>query len=149
LTGASASRNISTASPFVHSIAPEESLDESHPSAQVLFDFTANSEFELDVSGEYSLLSEVQGMTDPVDKDGTAVRVLEPDDGSGWVKVMDLHGKDGLVPASYLQLGDSAIGTPPQQSPSRKGPSSKRYGGSFHARPSGKFILCSARDIPL
>jgi len=30
------------------------------------------------------------------------VRVLEPDDGSGWVKVEDEAGNIGLVPASYL-----------------------------------------------
>jgi len=52
LTGASASRNMSTASSFAHSIASEESLDESYRSAQVLFDLGANSEFGLDVSGE-------------------------------------------------------------------------------------------------
>jgi hypothetical protein len=35
--------------------------------------------------------------------DGVNVRVLEPDDGSGWVKVADQDGKSGLVPASYIQ----------------------------------------------
>ena len=44
---------MSTASSFVHSIASEESLDGSYPSAQVLFDFMASSEFELGVSGEF------------------------------------------------------------------------------------------------
>lgn len=34
--------------------------------------------------------------------EGAIVRVVEPDDGSGWVKVVDAHGHDGLVPASYL-----------------------------------------------
>lgn len=31
------------------------------------------------------------------------VRILEPDDGSGWVKVADQNGNSGLVPASYIQ----------------------------------------------
>ena len=35
--------------------------------------------------------------------DGMNVRILEPDDGSGWVKVADQDGKSGLVPASYIQ----------------------------------------------
>lgn len=33
------------------------------------------------------------------------VKVLEEDDGSGWVKISnDKTGKSGLVPASYLKL---------------------------------------------
>ena len=32
------------------------------------------------------------------------VRVLETDDGSGWVKVADQDGNSGLVPASYIQM---------------------------------------------
>ena len=32
------------------------------------------------------------------------VRILEPDDGSGWVKVADQDGNSGLVPASYIQM---------------------------------------------
>lgn len=35
--------------------------------------------------------------------DGMNVRILEPDDGSGWVKVADQDGNIGLVPASYIQ----------------------------------------------
>jgi uncharacterized protein YgiM (DUF1202 family) len=31
------------------------------------------------------------------------VRVLEEDDGSGWVKVADSDGEKGLVPATYLE----------------------------------------------
>ena len=74
-------------------------------------------------------------------KEGVTVRVLEPDDGSGWVKVIDVHGKDGLVPASYLKLEDSIL-APLSPPPSyQKRSSSKRYGKYFHARPSGKFIL--------
>lgn len=35
--------------------------------------------------------------------EGTIVRVVEADDGSGWVKVSDGAGDSGLVPASYLE----------------------------------------------
>lgn len=31
------------------------------------------------------------------------VRVVEEDDGSGWVKVADSDGEKGLVPATYLE----------------------------------------------
>lgn len=40
--------------------------------------------------------------------DGMKVRILEPDDGSGWVKVADQDGNSGLVPASYIQTARSA-----------------------------------------
>ncbi|KAF9071205.1 hypothetical protein BDP27DRAFT_1401569 [Rhodocollybia butyracea] len=72
-----------TASSFVHS-TPEDEHEVSYPTAKVLFDFTASSEFELSVS------------------EGSIVSVIEHDDGSGWVKVNDGSG-DGLVPASYLE----------------------------------------------
>lgn len=36
--------------------------------------------------------------------EGQSVRVLEDDDGSGWVKVGDASGGNGLVPASYIEL---------------------------------------------
>jgi formin-binding protein 1 len=37
--------------------------------------------------------------------EGTRVKVLEEDDGSGWVKIFkESTEKSGLVPASYLKL---------------------------------------------
>ncbi|KAG2343213.1 hypothetical protein BDR05DRAFT_982903 [Suillus weaverae] len=36
-------------------------------------------------------------------QEGAVVRVLEEDDGSGWVKVADSDGEKGLVPATYLE----------------------------------------------
>ncbi|KIM35924.1 hypothetical protein M413DRAFT_325021 [Hebeloma cylindrosporum] len=74
-----------SASSFVQSISSEDtaSADEIVEN-KVLFEYTATSEFELGV------------------QEGTTVRVLEPDDGSGWVKVEDDAGNSGLVPASYL-----------------------------------------------
>ncbi|KAG6878303.1 hypothetical protein C0993_009310 [Termitomyces sp. T159_Od127] len=53
--------------------------------ARVLFNFTPTSEFELEVS------------------EGETVRVVEADDGSGWVKVVNMQRRGGLVPASYLE----------------------------------------------
>ncbi|PVG02179.1 hypothetical protein CPB86DRAFT_751530 [Serendipita vermifera] len=62
---------------------------EEHPTiwATVVFDFTASSPFEISVD------------------EGTRVKVLEEDDGSGWVKIFkESTEKSGLVPASYLKL---------------------------------------------
>jgi hypothetical protein len=42
--------------------------------------------------------------------DGRDVTILEPDDGSGWMKVR-AGGKEGLVPASYVEI--LAAATPP------------------------------------
>ncbi|KAF9465752.1 hypothetical protein BDZ94DRAFT_1296252 [Collybia nuda] len=90
-----------TASSFMQSTASEESHEEVYPSALVLFDFTPTSEFELGIS------------------EGAIVRVKEPDDGSGWAKVVDTHGRDGLVPASYL---DSNGPVSSQPSATQQGP---------------------------
>ncbi|KAF9049462.1 hypothetical protein BDZ89DRAFT_1088904 [Hymenopellis radicata] len=62
-----------TPSSFVHSTHEE---DMRYPTARVVFDFAASSEFELTV------------------KDGEVVKVMEPDDGSGWVKVADTRGNE-------------------------------------------------------
>ncbi|KAJ7021586.1 hypothetical protein C8F04DRAFT_1140261 [Mycena alexandri] len=77
-----------TPSAFAHSVA-EEQYEESYQSARMLFDFTPTSEFELQVV------------------EGTSVQVLEPDDGSGWVKVSDGQNA-GLVPASYVEYEEDA-----------------------------------------
>ncbi|KAJ6525279.1 hypothetical protein DFH09DRAFT_1188777 [Mycena vulgaris] len=77
-----------TPSAFAQSVT-EESYEESYQSARMLFDFTPTSEFELQVA------------------EGTSVQVLEPDDGSGWVKVSDGQNA-GLVPASYVEYEDEA-----------------------------------------
>ena len=39
--------------------------------------------------------------------EGAIVRVVEEDDGSGWVKVADEGGGRGLVPASYIEAPDA------------------------------------------
>ncbi|KAG0700444.1 hypothetical protein DFH29DRAFT_1055069 [Suillus ampliporus] len=74
--------------------------EESNRLALVIFGFAASSSFELNVT------------------EGAVVRVLEEDDGSGWVKVADSDGEKGLVPATYLEdAGGRPFGTtaPSQQ----------------------------------
>ena len=54
------------------------------------------------------------------------VQVLEEDDGSGWVKVVDDHGGKGLVPASYVEISEEVEAPPPVQSHANQG--SGKYG---------------------
>jgi hypothetical protein len=54
---------------------------------RVMFEYTATSPYELSIS------------------EGETVKVLEEDDGSGWVKVGNGSGGKGLVPASYVEVG--------------------------------------------
>ncbi|KAI0693978.1 hypothetical protein BC835DRAFT_1043166 [Cytidiella melzeri] len=89
----------SSFAPTAHSESVEE---ESSQAARVLFDYVPTSPFELAVT------------------EGAFVQVLEEDDGSGWVKVLDHLGGKGLVPASYVDLNDTAplvraTATPPAE----------------------------------
>ena len=54
--------------------------------ARVAFEYTATSPYELSID------------------EGETVKVLEEDDGSGWVKVANNSGGKGLVPASYVEV---------------------------------------------
>ena len=47
------------------------------------------------------------------------MRILEEDDGSGWVKAMDPAGVKGLVPASYLESVDTVEDPQQRTSPPR------------------------------
>lgn len=51
-------------------------------------------------------------LTPPV-LEGSSVRVIEEDDGSGWVKVVDEDGDRGLVPASYIEAADATQAASP------------------------------------
>ncbi|KAH9999595.1 hypothetical protein BJV74DRAFT_944693 [Russula compacta] len=68
------------------------------PVVRVIYDFTPTSPFELAVH------------------EGASVRVVEEDDGSGWVKVADEAGGQGLVPASYVEAVDATQATSPATS---------------------------------
>ncbi len=46
------------------------------------------------------------------------MRVIEEDDGSGWVKVLDKDGGRGLVPASYIESADETQAPSPGTVPS-------------------------------
>lgn len=52
----------------------------------MVFEYAATSPYELSIG------------------EGEAVKVLEEDDGSGWVKVANNSGGKGLVPASYVEV---------------------------------------------
>jgi len=95
-------------------------VKDSYPSARVVFDFSPTSPSELAVS------------------EGTTVHVLEPDDGSGWVKVADNRGGKGLVPASYVEFTKEAES--PFSSPVRSRPgqgSRKRVRGLYNYKAQG------------
>jgi len=55
----------------------------------VVFEYTAASPYELSIS------------------EGETVKILEEDDGSGWIKVANNSGGKGLVPASYVKVAGS------------------------------------------
>jgi len=83
-------------------------VQDSYPSARVLFNFSPTSPYELAVY------------------EGAMVHVLEEDDGSGWVKVVDNRGGKGLVPASYVEPSKAEALTPPPVH-SRSGQGSQKY----------------------
>lgn len=69
--------------------------------------------------------------------EGDAVRVVEPDDGTGWVKVTNEHGRSGLVPASYLQhdvATAAAAAVPSQASGQSYRGGSGQYGNYYPGR---------------
>ncbi|KAH8104793.1 hypothetical protein BXZ70DRAFT_1005298 [Cristinia sonorae] len=87
-----------SASSFAHTDSSIHSAEEHSPSARVVYDYTPTSPFELAIT------------------EGQIVQVLEEDDGSGWIKVADEEGGNGLVPASYIEvIADEPI---PVQRPS-------------------------------
>jgi hypothetical protein len=59
-------------------------------------------------------------LLNPFTLEGAVVHVVEPDDGSGWVKVANNRGREGLVPASYLE-DDTNLGSPTRTSLSQRG----------------------------
>jgi len=96
-TGSSGSSSVATTPTVSSFVRPDSAphVQDLYPSARVVFDFSPTSPFELAVS------------------EGATVHVLEDDDGSGWVKVVDDGGGKGLVPASYVEFSEESEATSP------------------------------------
>lgn len=74
----------------------------------MVFEYAATSPYELSIG------------------EGETVKVLEEDDGSGWIKVAKNSGKKGLVPASYVEV--VGLGEKPNATPR----ASVQYGASIY-----------------
>ncbi|KAK8083346.1 actin polymerization protein Bzz1 [Apiospora saccharicola] len=92
------------------SSANGSATNKSEQKGKMLYTFDASGESEVSVP------------------EGREVTILEPDDGSGWVKVRAGY-KEGLVPASYLEILPSA---PAPMAP-------QNTGSSFNARPASTY----------
>ncbi|CAK7218857.1 Protein BZZ1 [Sporothrix eucalyptigena] len=88
--------------------APDASASSEHPKGKMLYAFEANGDGELSVP------------------EGRDVVILEPDSGSGWIKVR-LGYKEGLVPASYVEAAPAA---PAAMAPQNTGQSTYSNSGS-------------------
>jgi hypothetical protein len=98
-----------TPSSFVVESQSMSSLND-FPTGRVVYAYTATSPFELSVT------------------EGTAVTVLEDDDGSGWIKVDDGAGGKGLVPASYVNLSEDTPAPAPTSAKAKSPHGSGQYG---------------------
>ncbi|CAK7230783.1 Protein BZZ1 [Sporothrix bragantina] len=87
---------------------PEMSASSEHQKGKMLYAFEANGDGELSVP------------------EGRDIEILEPDTGSGWIKVR-LGYKEGLVPASYVEAGPAA---PAAMAPQNTGQSTYSNSGS-------------------
>ncbi|KAI0726436.1 hypothetical protein C8Q72DRAFT_846029 [Fomitopsis betulina] len=104
----------SSVTPSPSSFAPRDSvLHESLPSAQVVYDFTPTSPFELTVRA------------------GSTVQILEEDDGTGWVKVADEFGGKGLVPAAYVKAVQPTASAPARPPPVPAASTRPRTAGQY------------------
>ena len=101
------------------------------PVVRVIYDFTPTSPFELAVHGQSACIGSrcCPSALTPSVLEGASVRVIEDDDGSGWVKVVDEDGGRGLVPASYIESEDVAQVAGPAIGPLR---SSGQFGEWQH-----------------
>ena len=54
--------------------------------------------------------------------------MLEEDDSSGWIKVIDNGGRKGLIPASYVEISDEIEVPPSVPLESRPSQGSRTYG---------------------
>jgi formin-binding protein 1 len=83
----------------------------SQPRGKMLYAFEANGDGELTVG------------------EGTDITILEPDSGSGWIKVRAGY-KEGLVPASYVEAAPASAAPPAAMAPQNTGQSTYSNSGS-------------------
>ncbi|KAH9985527.1 hypothetical protein BJV77DRAFT_1061951 [Russula vinacea] len=101
------------------------------PVVRVIYDFTPTSPFELAVH------------------EGASVRVIEDDDGSGWVKVVDEDGGRGLVPASYIESEDVAQVAGPAIGPFRSSGQFVRGVYEYHSQGPDELDVSEGNRIEL
>jgi len=96
--------------------------------ATVMFDFTASSEFEISLTSEFCFFSFSFSLPFPLlsfreptllssslpfyytfSTAGESVTILEEDDGSGWLKVLDSQGGKGLCPVTYVKVSEPSL----------------------------------------
>ena len=101
----------------------EDNDDEAGRQVSVMFDYVQTSDFELSVSGGSCLfaLRQDAALTLRRPAEGETVLVIEEDDGSGWVKVANMSGARGLVPATYLSASADAPSTASSASTAQNG----------------------------
>ncbi|KAI9140317.1 hypothetical protein BKA69DRAFT_515846 [Paraphysoderma sedebokerense] len=63
---------------------------------------------------------------------GDVVEILESDDGSGWLKVKNKKGEEGLIPASYCEMGEGEGGASSNKE-NTSGPTSAEPGSKVRA----------------
>ncbi|KAJ3547629.1 hypothetical protein NMY22_g1574 [Coprinellus aureogranulatus] len=144
-TASRSSRNSSMsdeAAPMVHAPTPssfvkdthseKSSIAEAYPSARVIYDFKASSEFELAV------------------QEDEVVQIVEEDDGSGWVKVLNEQGQSGLVPATYLEEVEESTAPVSMPVPTRApAPVSRTQGSGERVRAIYPYAAQGADEIGL
>ncbi|KAL8810072.1 MAG: hypothetical protein Q9200_002868 [Gallowayella weberi] len=99
----------------------------SHPSEQygkMLYPYQAQGDGEVSVD------------------EGQEVRVVEPDDGSGWLNVRLSTSKSGLVPATYVEIVANSMSAQPERPASSYSSSSTSLAGSMslHGKKKGPAV---------
>ncbi|GAA5882744.1 hypothetical protein JCM3774_003252 [Rhodotorula dairenensis] len=112
---------------------PSNSRSAGKTTATLLYDFTASSELEISVGA------------------GEVVEVVQPEDASGWIKVrVPSDGREGLVPASYTQLG-GAVSPPNGASPAQPTGATRRAQAlyAYAAQSEGELSLAEGDTVDL
>ncbi|ELU44856.1 SH3 domain-containing protein [Rhizoctonia solani AG-1 IA] len=96
--------------------------------AKVLYSYAATGEFEVSIT------------------EGSIVEIVEHDDGSGWVKILNEQGAEGLVPATYIEVVAPALNKRRAPPPPTRGASaaqgddelSLKEGTTYELTPNGE-----------